>query len=348
MLSFFEHTFNIGPVSGGPTMEHAVVDITRPNPDPNARVILVLKSFDVRFTDADHHLLRVFVRPEVMGNVPFTNTVPIRLSMGMRDSSGSWNDQYEGTIRLGIIAVDDNRVDVFEGTEMFDSRGGLGPLTQNHFLQLNHPSTTGVTFLRGFEIGFERDDHPVLQVMADVDDQTIGAPGTLSNVVQCRLGLRDDSGFWDDPYGGAVHFSSLRFPIETYEMEDGVVTVTNVNDGPTRGTGNHFIQQNVPPDRVFVGLTGFQASYIGGEHNIHRLISQAEIDQVQNDDQGTSIQIAYTGGIRDRSGDWNDQYASTGLYVILVVTDQVLNLRIPIDLLRRVRPLPRFRRVFPR
>lgn len=350
MLTFFEHTFNIGPTSGGPTTTQANINITRPNPDPNARVALVLKSFDVSFTNEDHHLLRVFIRPELDGFGPFTNTVPIRLSMGMRDSSGSWDDRYEGVIRLGIIVVDDDRVDVFERSQQFSHQRGSGPQTRNTFLQLNEPSATGVTFLQGFDIGFERDDHEVLQIMADVEDQTFDAMGTRFDTVLCRLGLRDSSGFWDDPYGGSLLFSSLRFPTGTYGIEDGDVTIQNVNTGPTRDTADHFIQQDVPRDRVFVGLTGFQSSYIGSDHHLHRLTSQVEIDQVQNDPQRTLIRIAYTGGIRDRSGNWDDQYASSGLYDILAVTQQATSpgIMIPIDLLRRTQPLPRFRRIFPR
>ena len=349
MLSFFEHTFNISPTRGGPTTTRATIDIPRPNPDTNARVLLVLKSFDVSFTNADHHLLRVFVLPELDGFGPFTNTVPIRLSMGMRDSSGSWDDEYEGTIRLGIIVVDDSSVDVFGDTQQFPFQRGFGPQTKNTFLQLNDPTATGVTFLQGFDIGFERDDHHVLQVMADVDDQTIDAPGSRFDAVRCRLGLRDSSGFWDDPYGGSLRFASLRFPIGRYGIEDGSVTVQNVNTGPASGTADHFIQQDVPRDRLFVGLTGFQNSYIGGDHHIHRLTSKLEIDQVRNDAQRTQIRVAYAGGMRNRSGNWDDQYASTGLYSILAVTQYATSPGItpPISVLRRVQPPFRIPRVFP-
>ncbi|MGI0118530.1 hypothetical protein [Zooshikella sp. RANM57] len=350
MLSFFEHTINVGPVSGGPTTIPVNVNITRPNPDSNARVVIVLKSFDVRFTNADHHLLRVFIRPELDGFGPFTSSVPIRLSVGMRDSSGSWDDQYAGTVQLGIIVLDDNRVDVFERTQRFSYEHGGGPNSETAFLQLNDPSATGVTFLQGFDIGFERNDHHVLQIMADVDDQTVDALGTRFDAVQCRLGLRDSSGFWDDPYGGSVLFSSLRFPIGTYAVEDGFITVQDVNKGPATSTANHFIQQNVPKERLFVGLTGFQCSYIGSDHHIHRLTSQVNIDQVQSDNQRTQVRIAYKGGIRDKSGEWDDQYASTGRYAVLAVTDQALNssVTLPVNIFRRVSLPRRFSHVFPR
>lgn len=352
MISFFEHEFRISPKIGGPVTTQANVDISRQNPAPDARIILVLKSFDVQFTEADKHLLRVFVWPEIDGFGPFTDTAPIRLSLGLRDSSGSWDDKYEATVRVGIIVVDDSRVSVFGQTQPFQFVTGLGPQTVNSFLQLNDPFESGVTYLQGFDIGFERDDKHVAEIMASVDDQTINVAGTQFDGVLCSLGLRDRSGFWDDPYGGQVLFASLRFPTEAFSAEHGTIRVQSVNNGPARKTADHFIQMNLPRERVFVGLTGFQSSYTKDDHHLHRLTSQVDIDQVQSEPQKSTIRVAYTGGIRDRSGEWDDEYASNGSYAILAVTQEATPPRIvlPIGVSSRIRLLHNgiVRRIFPR
>ncbi|NJO39842.1 MAG: hypothetical protein HC769_24880 [Cyanobacteria bacterium CRU_2_1] len=37
--------------------------------------------------------------------------------MGLQDASGSWDDAYEGMMIVGIIVVDDDRVDVFDQSD---------------------------------------------------------------------------------------------------------------------------------------------------------------------------------------------------------------------------------------
>lgn len=44
-------------------LQRLQINITRDNPDRNARVVLVLKGFDIRFSNADHHIFIAGIYP---------------------------------------------------------------------------------------------------------------------------------------------------------------------------------------------------------------------------------------------------------------------------------------------
>ncbi|HYR27799.1 MAG TPA: hypothetical protein VEU30_05005 [Thermoanaerobaculia bacterium] len=67
--------------------------------------------------------------------------------------------------------------------------------------------TTAVALLTGFHVEFSKaigKDHPLGRIVVQVD----ATPATATEVdVTARLGLRDWSGDWDDPYEGVVFFT---------------------------------------------------------------------------------------------------------------------------------------------
>ena len=326
MLTFKTHTVDVPATKDGPFSTTFDVDITRPNPSPNARAVVALQSFDVRYTDAEHRLLRLMVRAEVVGFGPFTTRVPVKLRLALRDDSGEWDDKFEGKIRVGIIIVDDDQTTVFSGSGQFDPRRGRGPATTDTLVTLNQPNHTGIAFLSGFDISYETSDHNVLEIGCGVESQTIEAAGTRFDSVESRLGLRDDSGFWDDSYQGAVYFNSLWFPTGRFGTDTGRISVTGVNEGPVSAESTHFVQQDVAKERVFVGMTGFKCAYTQGDHFLHRIVSGVSLDTVTNDPQKTSIEVKYKGGIRDRSNEWDDRYSCEGSYALLTVPAPGLSL----------------------
>jgi hypothetical protein len=319
MLSFFEKTVNFSRTTGGANEQRVTVDISRPNPSNNSRVLINLKGYDIRYKGEDHHLLRTFIRQELDDFGPFNSSVNIKVTLGLRDSSGNWDDPYEGSVTLGIIVIDDDRFDIFEGNRRFSYRSGVGPRSEIDFLQLNDPSEQGIVLLQGFDIGYERKDHHVLLMNASVNSQVIPVGNQRYDAVQCSLGLRDSSNFWDDPYGGAVYYSVLRYPKGLIEFVDGRLSGSGHNQGPVRKNTSHFIQENISNESIYVGMTGFSLSYTGGDHHVHRLVNRVGISNVTSEAERTKIDITCEGGIRDKSGNWDDQYAFDNEYVVLAV-----------------------------
>lgn len=320
MLSFFEHTQHFARKAGGPNDITVSVDVPRDNPSPQARVLLVLKHFDIRFRNEDHHLMTVFVEPHVDGFGPFTDSVPIRIRFGLRDASNNWDDEYEGEVTLGLIVVDDDDIQTQHGELSFSQTEDFGPMSRNAYMQLHNPSERSVVFLRGFNIGYKNEDHHVLQITGGCSGHVANVSGTYYDAVQCRLGLRDGSNYWDDPYGGNIYYSVLHFPEDDAEAMTSHLSVQNQNSGPTQKTAEHYIQDDIPAEDVFVGLTGFELAYLTKDHHVHRLVSGVSINQVVNEPERTKVVVEYSGGLRDRSGEWDDQYQATGHYAVLINT----------------------------
>jgi hypothetical protein len=91
---------SFGPVSGtGPNS--TIQTVTLPGPVTQATAILT--GFVVQFSHSDdHHLGQLDVQVQVAG-VPSGANVPVRVVYGLRDWSGEWDDQYDGTIFFAVI-----------------------------------------------------------------------------------------------------------------------------------------------------------------------------------------------------------------------------------------------------
>jgi hypothetical protein len=66
------------------------------------RADVSLKSFDMGYTNEDHHIWREKVVLTVVGTPQ--NTVEVNLTFLFRDSSGDIDDQYDGKIQAVVIA----------------------------------------------------------------------------------------------------------------------------------------------------------------------------------------------------------------------------------------------------
>jgi hypothetical protein len=100
----------------------------------------VLTGVDYGFTDEDHHVFRTTIRltPQIIGDV-----VSVVGTFGFRDSSGFFDDRYDGRIEFCIIADVRPRtrdfqssIGQFVGTELRRSR-------QAQELSTTTPSATG-------------------------------------------------------------------------------------------------------------------------------------------------------------------------------------------------------------
>lgn len=77
-------------------------DVTFPAPVSSATAILT--GFNVSFTpsDGDHNLGNLDVRLDASA-VDATN-IRVTATFGLRDWSGNWDDQYEGTVFFAVVA----------------------------------------------------------------------------------------------------------------------------------------------------------------------------------------------------------------------------------------------------
>ena len=91
----------ISPVSGsGPQVDTTSVTFG----SPVSQVTAILTGFLVEFSGGnDHHLGQL----DVQVNIPQSGingaTVTVDVTYGLRDWSGNWDDQYDGTINFVVV-----------------------------------------------------------------------------------------------------------------------------------------------------------------------------------------------------------------------------------------------------
>ncbi|MCY7342542.1 MAG: hypothetical protein LH603_12030 [Pseudonocardia sp.] len=72
---------------------------------PVATPSAVLTGMDYGFSqeDGDHHLGQVNIRVDA-ATLPGSNDVRVTATFGVRDWSGDWDDDYEGTVHFAVLA----------------------------------------------------------------------------------------------------------------------------------------------------------------------------------------------------------------------------------------------------
>lgn len=72
---------------------------------PVAKAGAVLRGYNVRFVDGDHHFgqLTVQLRSEIVNHSPDGPEVVVYAVLGLRDFSGSWDDRFSGTIDMCLF-----------------------------------------------------------------------------------------------------------------------------------------------------------------------------------------------------------------------------------------------------
>jgi hypothetical protein len=92
---------NFGPVSGsGPQVSSTNVTFG----SPVSQATAILTGFLVEFSGGnDHHLGQLDVQVAVPAGGTNGATVTIQVTYGLRDWSGNWDDQYDGTINFAVI-----------------------------------------------------------------------------------------------------------------------------------------------------------------------------------------------------------------------------------------------------
>ena len=77
-----------------------------------AQAAVVMTGYSVRYTGSDHHVKSVEVRlhSQIFNSTPNGPEVHVNGVLGLRDSSGNWDDAYEGEIHYCVIAEMKGRV----------------------------------------------------------------------------------------------------------------------------------------------------------------------------------------------------------------------------------------------
>jgi hypothetical protein len=88
-------------VSGfGPQVSSANVTF----PSSVTQATAILSGFLVEFSgNNDHHLGQLDVQVAVPGSGINGATVTVQITYGLRDWSGNWDDQYDGTVFFSVI-----------------------------------------------------------------------------------------------------------------------------------------------------------------------------------------------------------------------------------------------------
>jgi hypothetical protein len=100
-MQVVQSSVSIGPVSGnGPQIQNTTVNF----PNSVQQATAVLTGFNVEYSgNNDHHLGLLEVQVNVQpGGLPGTS-VQVGVTYGLRDFSGNWDDQYDGTIFFAVI-----------------------------------------------------------------------------------------------------------------------------------------------------------------------------------------------------------------------------------------------------
>jgi hypothetical protein len=98
-VDFLTQRANFSSLSGGPRTQ----DLTFLFPTNVNKAAAAVNGFSVGFTDSDHHLFREQVDTAVLSIAG--NAVTVRVSYALRDSSGTFDDRYDGFV--DVLAIVD-------------------------------------------------------------------------------------------------------------------------------------------------------------------------------------------------------------------------------------------------
>ncbi len=166
-----------------------------------------LTGFVTRFSNSDHHLLQLEV--DLQSQIPAADQLQVSGIYGLRDSSGNWDDSYDGTIRyagLGTVPQGEPASQIRTGRIDFAPQAGAGPREGTAAVSFSRPVGNCVAVLTGLFVGFDRNDHHFHRAIVEVEARKLSDRDVE---VVARLGLRDLSGDWDDAYRGSVRFAVL-------------------------------------------------------------------------------------------------------------------------------------------
>lgn len=169
--------------------------------------VAALTGFTSRFSTSDHHLLQL--EADVDGQSPGPNQMQVSGTYGLRDSSGNWDDDYDGILRYAALGTtnNDNQIpQIRTGRMEFSPQSGSGPRESATAITFANPFGNCAAVLTGFLIGFDQNDHHFHRAIVEVEARKLG--DTQVEVIG-RLGLRDDSGHWDDDYRGSIRFAVI-------------------------------------------------------------------------------------------------------------------------------------------
>lgn len=314
---------------GGPMTVRETIDVTRPNPHPQARAVAVLRGFDIEFMNGDHHLFELIVMPRIERFTPQGTSLDFAADVGVRDSSGNWDDAFRGNVEFQIVVIDapevSSQTDVI--TLASGPQGGRGPIRgDGHFSEQVVAETESYALMSGFTIRYQKEDHHLLQMGCELHVESRPAGAEIQRYVTAGLSLRDSSGDWDDAYGGSVAYALLTFPKDSVNHAAVQFGYQGKADFPTvtRGSGPHSEVRDdiawpgvVPYPEIIAGVFGWKLGFTGDDHHFGRALCKLEHQLPQPGTSPTRMHLTFEGGLRDWSGDWDDPYTAEATYHLI-------------------------------
>jgi len=93
-----------------------------------------------------------------------------------------------------------------------------------------------------------------------------------------------------------------------------------------KGSGPQTQPQRIPFDyrigQASAVLTGYDASFVDGDHNFGRLVVRLDTQIVNESTTGHEVNVVATFGLRDFSDDWDDEYAGNVRFVLITEPEQ--------------------------
>jgi hypothetical protein len=303
--NYFQYRYVFGKKKGGANSFVLNLDCYRKGASDNAHVIICLAGFDAQFTNADHHFKQIIVRAfrEPGGSA---TTIPVRVTLGLRDGSGNWDDAFQGEVWLNLLVID-NEPDVLV-RNISIGLSSRRDARRNYFIE-NSPEGEyhAVGLMSGFEYLIEQGDAEISGIGASFE-ATSRVAGQTMIAFSCGAGQESDS-HWNSYVDGTV----LYLPKARYELETFVGGSNNKDAGPDVAARDYRFTGDVKS--VAYGVSQFLLNYAGDSYNgyprkhVHRLVMHAEVSGLDvAASRYTGVAMRITGGIRDKSGVWDDAY----------------------------------------
>lgn len=172
--------------------------------------VSILTGFKARYTTEDHHLLQLEI--DLQSQMPATNQLQVSGTYGLKDSSGNWDDNYDGSIQYAGIGINRSNgseigtPQVRTGRMEFNPHSGSGPREATMRISFDQPIGNCAAALTGVFIGYDNNDHHIHRMIVEVEARKMN--DTDVEVIG-RFGLRDNSNHWDDRYRGSIRFAVI-------------------------------------------------------------------------------------------------------------------------------------------
>ena len=192
-------------------------------------------------------------------------------------------------------------------------KGGLN--FQRRVVDLSRPNPSNnarIAFvIKSFDIGYSRSDRNLKRVILLPQIESFGDFKTTVTI-GVTMGLRDNSGNWDDKFEGKAKIGVIVIDDEQINLEFGGHSFSNIRgQGPARRT--RLIQLNNRGQNSAVYMSGFDVYFEDYDRNVKEITAGVQNRNIGYSGVNFDAIDAHL-GLRDSSGFYDDSYGGTVFY----------------------------------